>query len=29
VARRGVREDVRARLHARGYVEGRDFLMCA
>ncbi|MBL9203313.1 MAG: glycosyltransferase [Opitutaceae bacterium] len=29
VARRGVREDVRERLHARGYVEGRDFLMCA
>ncbi len=29
VARRGVREDVRARLHAHGYAEGRDFLMCA
>lgn len=29
VARRGVREDVRARLRARGYQEGRDFLMCA
>ena len=29
VAKRGVREDIRARLRARGYVEGRDFLMCA
>ena len=29
VAKRGVREDIRARLCARGYIEGRDFLMCA
>ena len=29
VAKRGARELIRARLAARGYVEGGDFLMCA
>ena len=29
VARRGAREFIRGCLTARGYVEGRDFLMCA
>ncbi|MDQ5977888.1 MAG: hypothetical protein QG602_860 [Verrucomicrobiota bacterium] len=29
VAKRGAREDTRSRLVRRGWVEGRDFLMCA
>jgi hypothetical protein len=29
VATRGARELIRAELRARGYAEGRDFLMCA
>jgi len=29
VSSRGAREHIRAELRARGYVEGRDFLMCA
>jgi hypothetical protein len=29
VSSRGARDLIRAALRARGYVEGRDFLMCA
>jgi hypothetical protein len=29
VASRGARELIRGELGRRGYVEGRDFLMCA